>query len=440
MLYLCTKTSIQYNMIREFWAENFLSIKERQTVNFETKSKDDEWASVDVGGNKRVNKLAVIYGANASGKSNLLLAIQNVFELLYYPQNDRSQPVLTRRAFALNNDKSSTLFVSFYANDIRYDYTITFNEKYILDELMDWYPHGAKALFYERHFVSEDSWAKIKFGDLKLSAKSKDTFLRNTLNNHSVLSVFGKMAFNNDAQYIADLHRWMTSYMHEVNSMQNALATMLRSAEKNDKTKRFFLKLLQKADFNIVDFYTEVVSEKHPIGNMLAIGNSTEPITSIPTFKIQQTKAYFKCAAGDKIFILSLDEQSKGTKKFLSNLSYLYSALTGDHVFLIDEIDSELHDDLLLYFLNAFVLNSKKSQLIFTTQETALLDEELLNTHRDFVFLAEKDREGAYSKYTRVDEFGLHKNLSLYNAYKAGRLGAVPRLGSPIIYLEDDED
>ena len=74
-------------MIREFWAENFLSIKERQTVNFETKSKDDEWASVDVGGNKRINKLAVIYGANASGKSNLLLAIQNVFELLYYPQS-----------------------------------------------------------------------------------------------------------------------------------------------------------------------------------------------------------------------------------------------------------------------------------------------------------------------------------------------------------------
>ena len=107
---------------------------------------------------------------------------------------------------------------------------------------------------------------------------------------------------------------------------------------------------------------------------------------------------------------------------------------------MIDEIDSELHDDLLLYFLNAFVLNSQKSQLIFTTQETALLDEDLLNTHRDFVFIAEKDRDGAYSTYTRVDEFGLHKNLSLYNAYKTGRLGAVPQVGSPIIYMDDDED
>ena len=71
-------------MIREFWVENFLSIKERQTLNFETKSKEDEWASADLGGEKRVNKIAVIYGANAAGKSNMLMAIQNVFELLFY--------------------------------------------------------------------------------------------------------------------------------------------------------------------------------------------------------------------------------------------------------------------------------------------------------------------------------------------------------------------
>ena len=69
-------------MIREFWVENFLSIKERQTLNFETKLKEDEWASVDMGCEKRVNKLAVIYGANASGKSNILMALLNVFELL----------------------------------------------------------------------------------------------------------------------------------------------------------------------------------------------------------------------------------------------------------------------------------------------------------------------------------------------------------------------
>ena len=70
-------------MIREFWVENFLSIKERQTLNFETKSKEDEWASVDLGGERRINKIAVIYGANASGKSNMLQALLNVLNCCF---------------------------------------------------------------------------------------------------------------------------------------------------------------------------------------------------------------------------------------------------------------------------------------------------------------------------------------------------------------------
>lgn len=427
-------------MIREFWAENFLSIRERQTVNFETKSKDDEWASVDVGGNKRINKLAVIYGANASGKSNLLLAIQNVFELLFNPRAKRTQPVITRSAFALTQDEPSRLFVSFYANRIRYDYTVSYNRENILHEHMDWYPKGAKALFYERNFVGSESQTIIKFGtSLNLSTKSKEVFTQNTLNNHTVLSVYSKVAFDKDIKEIAELYNWIKEYMHEVNFKQYPLAKVLRSAEKNADTKRFFLKLLKKADFNIVDFYTETVMESK-YTSIFANEITPDDNNSIFDIQVETVKAYFLCSAGNKNFTLSLDEQSQGTRKFLSNLSCLYNAITSNHVFLIDEIDSELHDDLLLYFLNVFVLNSDKSQLIFTTQETSLLNEDLLNTHRDFVFIAEKDREGAHSKYTRVDEFGLHKNLSLYNAYKTGRLGAVPQVGSPIIYMDDDED
>ena len=121
-------------------------------------------------------------------------------------------------------------------------------------------------------------------------------------------------------------------------------------------------------------------------------------------------------------------------------MSILYRAINESHIFLVDEIDSEIHDDLLSYYLNAFVMNSKESQLIFTTHESSLLIEDILNNHRDFVFLAEKNRDGAYSEYTRADEYGLHKNLSLYKSYRNGRLGAIPQLGSPLIYLDDDEE
>jgi predicted ATPase len=426
-------------MIREFWVENFLSIRNRQTLNFETRSKEEEWASATFGdGEKRVNKLAVIYGPNASGKSNMLMAIQNVFELLFYAQGKRTELVRTRKPFALTSEEPTKMFVSFYANHLRYDYEIAYTRDHIISEKMDWYPNGAKAMFYERQYVAQDARVEIKFGSLLgISAKTKEIFLQNTLNNHSVLSVFEKISFENDAKPIADLYFWMAGYMHEVNIMQKSLVGTLMSVEKEPKTKRFFLDMLNKADFNIVDFHTETTKVKLPAGQLNLPGDSKGENVFV---EAERTRAFFENAAGNDKFNLSLEEQSEVTKKFLSNLSILYRAIKENHIFLVDEIDSEIHDDLLSYYLNTFVMNSKGSQLIFTTHESSLLIEDILNNHRDFVFLAEKNREGAYSEYTRADEYGLHKNLSLYKSYRNGRLGAIPQLGSPLIYLEDDEE
>ncbi len=385
-------------------------------MNFESKTSDDEWASVDFGGGKRINKLAVIYGANAAGKSNILTALLNVFELLFSPWENKTELVRTRRPFALCADKPTKMHVSFYANRIRYDYTISYTSEHIIDELMEWFPNGSKSLFYERRFVSDDSQAFMKFGQsVGLSAKTKDIFLQNTLNNHTVLSCFGKRSFEADSKPIANLYNWIGRYIHRLDNPQFTLEKSLKQVLENGKAKQFYIQMLEKADFNIVDFHAQTAVEDE-----------------------EQTKIYFDCKAGTETFSLGLDEQSQGTKKFLSNLSTLYSAISNHHIYFIDEIDSELHDDLLLYFLNAFLMNSSESQLIFTSQETSLLNEDLLNNHRDFVFFAEKNRDGAYSEYMRADEFGLHKNLSLYKSYRNGRLGAVPQLGSPLMYLDHE--
>ncbi len=427
-------------MIREFWVENFLSIKTRQIVNFETKNKEDEWASVDCGGDKRVNKLAVIYGANASGKSNLLFAIQNVFELLFLSQSKRTSMVHSRKPFALCPEKPTRMYVSFYASGVRYDYEIEYNQEHIISEKMDWYPNKSKILFYERHLVSDESQVELKFGpSLGISSKTKDVFLQNTLNNHSVLSTFEKTSFEPDAKPIADLYRWMALYMHEVNVIQSPIIRMMKKVEADEKLKHFFLQLLNKADFNIVGFHTETITEKVPVNQLSLLDESVNALED-GMAQVQKTKLYFEHGAGRDSFIMELNSESQGTKKMISNLFVLYKAITENHIFLLDEIDSELHDDLLLFYLNTFVMNSNGSQLIFTTQEMSLLHEDLLNGHRDFVFFTEKNRGGAYSEYTRADGYGLHKNLSLYNSYKAGRLGALPQLGSPLLYLENDEE
>lgn len=426
-------------MIREFWVENYLSIKERQTLNFETKSKEDEWASVEMGGEKRVNKLAVIYGANASGKSNMLLAIQNVFEILFYSRSKRSSKVHTKGPFALCLDKPIKMFVSFYAQGIRYDYEVEYNEENIIYEKMDWYPNKSKSLFYERQYVSDESQVNLKFGpSLEISAKTKEAFLQNILNNHSVLSTYEKKSFESDVKPIANLYKWMALYMHEVDDVQSPIIRAMRKVEKDDKMRKFFLQLLNKADFNIIDFYTETIVERIPVSELGILGESVAAEDDMT--QVGKTRLFFVHEAGKERFVTELSAESQGTKKIISNLFVLYKAITENHIFLLDEIDSELHDDLLLFYLNTFVMNSKGSQLIFTSQEMSLLHEDLLNTHRDFVFFTEKNREGAYSEYTRADAFGLHKNLSLYNSYKVGRLGALPQLGSPILYLDNDSN
>ena len=132
-----------------------------------------------------------------------------------------------------------------------------------------------------------------------------------------------------------------------------------------------------------------------------------------------------------------MKSQSKGTIKYIRILDALYDMITSSHVYFLDELGEDLHNDLLFYYLNVFIFNSEKSQLIITSQETTLLSQDLINENRGVVWFVEKNKETASSEYARGDSFGLHKNLSLYNSYRIGRLGAKPELGSIFINLED---
>lgn len=80
-------------MIREFWADNYKSIRNKQTLSFVCRDEEDSIASVDMGNGIRLNKLGIIYGANASGKSNMLYALQSVFDILYHPLLKKEETV-----------------------------------------------------------------------------------------------------------------------------------------------------------------------------------------------------------------------------------------------------------------------------------------------------------------------------------------------------------
>ena len=419
------------SMIRDFWVKNYLSIRDKQELNFLAKGPSSELVTEVVDG-VFLYKLGILYGSNASGKSNMLIALNEVFRLLILPKSDATQRINGCIPFVLTKNEPIEMHVSFYANGIRYDYDVRFNEKYILNEVLNYYPNKSKSLFYERTFVGENIQADVKFGpSLKLQIKTQESIRENTLNNHSVLSVCRKTALTEDIAQFNILHKWIMDNYHNVDGDDDkGIVEILKEAYDNPQKRKFYNTMLQKADLNILE-YRPVVEDRFvpaEYRERIQKENIPEEVKEALLKPTSDSVAFINHSLnGD--FDIPLKWQSKGTMKYIRILDALYDMVTSSHVYYLDELGEDLHNDLLYYYLNVFLFNSDKSQLIITSQETTLLSQDLINENRGAVWFVEKNKETASSEYSRGDSFGLHKNLSLYNSYRIGRLGAKPELG-----------
>ena len=426
-------------MIRDFWVKNYLSIRDKQELSFVTKGPSSELVT-EVADGVFLYKLGILYGSNASGKSNMLIAMNEVFRLLVIPKSDATQGINGYIPFILTKDEPTEMHVSFYADGTRYDYDVKFNGKHILSEALYYYPNKSKSLFYERSFVGENVQSDIKFGaSLKLQVKTQESIRENTLNNHSVLSVCRQAALKEDIAPLNALHSWIMANYHDVDGdVEKGLVEILKDAYSNPKKRKFYNTMLQKADLNILA-YRPVVEDRlvpNDFRERIQKENIPEEMKDV-LLKPTIDSITFLNHSDNGDFDIPLRWQSKGTQKYIRILDALYDLITSPHVFFLDELGEDLHNDLLYYYLNVFIFNSDKSQLIITSQETTLLSQDLINENRGVVWFVEKNRETASSEYARGDSFGLHKNLSLYNSYRIGRLGAKPELGSIFINLED---
>jgi hypothetical protein len=136
----------------------------------------------------------------------------------------------------------------------------------------------------------------------------------------------------------------------------------------------------------------------------------------------------------DKKYALSILKESSGTKRYFGLGGPLYALIHGSHLLCIDELETSLHPDLMKHFLQTFLLNSTQSQLLITTHNVALMEEQDF-IRRDALWFSEKSSDGSVNLYSGADfdSTALRKDASLINAYRSGRLGAKPNLGSPYL-------
>lgn len=427
-------------MTRSFWVKNYLSIGDKQELNFVAKGSVSELVA-EMPDGTCLYKLGVLYGSNASGKTNMLWALDEVFHLLAYPKGNANMKITRCIPFELTKSEPTEMFVSFYAEEIRYDYQVRFDVNQILHEELNYYPKGSKALFYERTYKGENLQAEIKFGaSLRLLQKTQDSIRENTLNNHSVLSVCLKNTFKEDIEPLAKLHSYIMTHYHNVDgdTESKGIVEILKAAYDDKNKHQFFCQMLKKADLNITDF--RPVLEDRSLSQDFREHIQKESIpTSVKNELLRPTveSVVFENHSKKGTFDVFLKLQSKGTLKFIRILDTLYDLISGNHIYYLDELGEDLHYDLLFYYLNIFLFNSDQSQLLITSQETTLLSQDMINDNRGVVWFVEKNKETASSEYSRGDSYGLHKNLSLYNSYRIGRLGAKPELGSIFVDLED---
>lgn len=424
-------------MIASFRVKNYRSIREEQSVSFLTTpdKTNRDLISVEVSKGVFVNKLGIFFGSNASGKSNILEAIESLFLIMCQPQNDKAASIRHFIPFELDKTSPSKMGVEFYSRGVHYWYEVEYDADKIIEESLYYVPTRIKALFYNRKYVGLDEQPIITFGStLKLTTKTKESLRESTFNNHSVLSTIAKLSLKDDASELKRLLNWIVEKVHNINGdiRNRFFVTELNKINSDFRKKEFYIKLLAKADFNITDFH--LVKNNLPKDFVSDILENTE--ISDEQRVAFLNKVLFTNHSKNGDFEIPLELQSVGTLRFIELMDALYDMVTDNHIYFLDELGNMMHYDLIVYYIILFLYNSEESQLFFTSQSILLLDEEFIR--RDIVYLAEKDIDTAASSYTRVSDMGLHKNLSLYNAYRIGRLGSKPELGSPYLNLNKD--
>lgn len=238
-------------MIRELGVENFMSIREEQVLSFEaTKDKiSQELLAIEIKPGMRLNRMLILYGANASGKSNILYAYETVWRMLVSSYTNKLQAI-PFYPFALDKNKNTRLSVSFFIGQVRYDYSLEYNNRYIVSEKMEYSPNGVLSLFYSRKFIHEDVVPEIEFGrTVSLHLKSKKTIVDNTLNNHTVLSTFAKVSPSEDIKIFRDTYNWIARYVHGMKG--SSLLDIAQQLIDNKEKKDYFISAMRKANLNI---------------------------------------------------------------------------------------------------------------------------------------------------------------------------------------------
>lgn len=402
-------------MIAEIKFKNMFSFRDETVLSFEAdKSKDlESYHVVELAPDVKLLKLAVIYGANASGKSNIIKVCDFIRSFITCTPLNKAElikivPFLLNRT---SKEQASEFSVSFYAMNgdkaIRYVYSVLLETTHIVRETLIYYLGQQPATVFERSM--ENNVSSIKFGQkVKISTAAKEEITLKCLPNMSVFAAY--MQVNTNIAEMETALQYLTKQMMPAIVPTSSLSRYAEEAIKKETAKEYILRYLQEADFNISNISSKEQETKKGVVN----------------YTMYQHKVSSGLGGNDYYEFPELYE-SDGTIRTFGLASQIQNSIGSNAFLAVDEIESSLHPKLIEYMIERFLKESKQAQLLLTTHYDGLLGEEDL-LRKDNIWFAEKNTDGASVLYPLTDFKGLNRISSLQKAYKFGKFGAVPNL------------
>lgn len=391
-------------MLIQFSVENFLSIKNKVVLSLLASNDTEHVGHLITDGGKSCLKAAVIYGANASGKSNVLNAFWFMVNYVLTSHARQLHKETERMPFKFDKvtpQQPSSFEVIFTTGGIRYAYGFAVTDKEVVEEYLYYYPNGRKALLFERHNTSEYRFT--------VDTEEQEKLRERTSPNKLYLSVASNWSYS---KVIPVLEWFASCQIITKNSVADAYG--LNAEElRDDDYRNEIAALLKVADFGIQSLQ---VRDELPLKKA---GGTYANIDAVHIVK--------NAEGGEEPYTLNMAEESDGTNSYFKLVGVVKRVLEQGSLLVADEMDAHLHPLLTKHLVALFHskdYNTKGAQVIFTSHNTNMLDLDIFR--RDQIWFTEKDEATAATDLFSLYDFSVRKDTKVERGYLLGRYGAIP--------------
>lgn len=422
-------------MLIEFSVKNFLSFKNKVTLSMKKGNGDENLDNIISTNNVDLLKTTAIYGANASGKSNILKAFTCAILMV---RNSSLIPVGAKWNFIkpflfdeVSKNKPSEFEFIFTVNNVKYRYFFSADANKIYDEALDAYYSQKPTNIFTRTKTNNYEFTNDK-------SKLESLATNNTEN-----KLFLSTATTWNYDKTKDAYLWFASAIDTYDSFENiADKDLIEYSSGEENLKDFALKLLKEADILIKDMtvdYEEKEMDSTMVDMLVPPLARTGDKFKVKNVNIELEHEVLDDNNNKHTYKLNFTEESSGTRVLFAFAPFLKRAFEKTKVIVVDELERSMHPALVEFIVKLFnnkEINKANSQLIFTTHATNLLNLELLR--RDQIWFTEKNPDNGVSDLYPLDSFSVRKDENIQKGYINGRYGAIPFIRDIDLWLEDN--